>query len=64
MEPHRLSATNLALRDRFNPTNSQVHANMDNPGNPENPRIVCSIVTKDNCKYNAAKITGSTNNPG
>jgi hypothetical protein len=59
-----LPAANLALGNRPNPRNSQIHANMHDTNNPEDFCIVGAVVAEDNGKDDTSKVTRGASNAG
>lgn len=51
-----LPPSNLALRNRLNPTQTQVNSNSHDPNNPEHLSIVLPIIPKNNSKHNPPEI--------
>ena len=50
------SPTNLTLRDRSDPCNTQVDRNVHDAGDPEYSRVVSPVVAEDDSKDDATEV--------
>jgi hypothetical protein len=60
----RLSATNLALRDRPDPYKSKIQGDDDYADDPEDLCIVGRVVAEDNGEDDATKVSCGADNAG
>src|ERR1700730_18009790 len=50
------SPTNLTLRDRSDPCDTQVHHNVHDADDPEHPRVVSPVVAEDDSEDDATEV--------
>jgi len=53
-------STNLPLRNRSDPTQSQVDDDCNNSNDPERLPVIIALVTENYCKDNPAKVACGT----
>ena len=56
INPRISSSTNLTLRDRSDPCNTQVDRNVHDAGDPEYSRVVSPVVAEDDSKDDATEV--------